>query len=290
MDIAIVGEPVAEPHFATIAEARRVMPSASILYVRPGACPVDGQIESLIKHLAAPGNESTGENAKTFASVSALSNDGDYPVPGKFTNLEGSVAANMAAAALVLDDTSPIPVPYSSSPAVLLASAALSLVGIPDEDKYDGDIEIALIEWSLRVNDLLGGAPHIVAPDVFVPVPYPSSRPNAQKTTFLSEIAVWHPNFPQIQKQAAEQDFFKATRKAMKKIPIEEQENGKLNLLSEADTDQHVGNILSKYSDLMSGRYSNFEDLVLQYAMSTKGSLAQATTFLYALLAVITIT
>lgn len=76
----------------------------------------------------------------------------------------------------------------------------------------------------------------------------------------------------------------------MKKIPIEEQENGKLNLLSEADTDQHVGSILSKYSDLMSGRYCNFEDLVLQYAMSTKGSLAQATTFLYALLAVITIT
>jgi hypothetical protein len=72
----------------------------------------------------------------------------------------------------------------------------------------------------------------------------------------------------------------------MKKIPIEEQEYGKLILLSEADTDRHVSEILNKYDDLLNQTHANFEDLVLEYAMEVKGTLVHASTFLYALLAV----
>lgn len=43
---------------------------------------------------------------------------------------------------------------------------------------------------------------------------------------------------------------------------------------------------MMKYNDLQSGKYSNLEDLVFFYAMDTKNSVVQASTFLYALVAV----
>lgn len=43
---------------------------------------------------------------------------------------------------------------------------------------------------------------------------------------------------------------------------------------------------MMRYDDLQAGKYSNLEDLVFFYAMETKNSVVQASTFLYALFAV----
>ena len=43
---------------------------------------------------------------------------------------------------------------------------------------------------------------------------------------------------------------------------------------------------MMRYDDLQSGKYSNLEDLVFFYAMDTKNSVVQASTFLYAFFAV----
>lgn len=79
--------------------------------------------------------------------------------------------------------------------------------------------------------------------------------------------------------------------KSIKKIPVEadEQENGKLKFLSEEDTEVHINNIMNDYEDIYKGKYQNFEDLVFSYAIKIKGSIVQASTFLYSFLAVIII-
>jgi hypothetical protein len=74
----------------------------------------------------------------------------------------------------------------------------------------------------------------------------------------------------------------------MKHIPIEEQENGRLILLSEADTEAHVNALLDKYKEVGAGKYHDIEDMIFQYALQEKKSLVHASTFLYALLASLT--
>lgn len=48
----------------------------------------------------------------------------------------------------------------------------------------------------------------------------------------------------------------------MKQIPIEEQENGRLILLSEADTEMHVNALLDKYKEVGAGKYADIEDMI----------------------------
>jgi|LauGreDrversion4_2_1035121.scaffolds.fasta_scaffold94950_4 hypothetical protein len=46
---------------------------------------------------------------------------------------------------------------------------------------------------------------------------------------------------------------------------------------------------MNEYEDIYKGKYQNFEDLVFSYAIRVKGSIVQASTFLYSFLAVIKI-
>lgn len=47
----------------------------------------------------------------------------------------------------------------------------------------------------------------------------------------------------------------------MKVIPIEEQENGRLILLTEQETEQHLNALLDRYKDLGAAKYKSIEDM-----------------------------
>ena len=61
-------------------------------------------------------------------------------------------------------------------------------------------------------------------------------------------------------------------------------EDGKLKYFTESETETHIEQIMSEYEQLMTGKYSNFEDLLFKYALTNKNSIVQASTFLYGLL------
>ena len=53
----------------------------------------------------------------------------------------------------------------------------------------------------------------------------------------------------------------------MKVFPITEQENGKLKLLSEDETDVHVEGVMTRYKDLESEKHDTLDDLLFHYIL-----------------------
>ena len=209
-DVVFVGEPVAEPHYTSFAKAYAENPGATVVYVRPGCTPSREQIETLIESLFYTGKEG---QKYSFSSVSATSNDGDYPTNGQFHQLDGDIARSITLAASLLNDDRPIPIPYSSSPMVALSAAAMTVVGAPDDERYGGDYEAALIDWSLRVGSVFGPSTHVASPLVYVRVQIPVNRNQATFRQQISEISAWYPAFMELQKQAAQDDMFRTWRK-----------------------------------------------------------------------------
>lgn len=53
----------------------------------------------------------------------------------------------------------------------------------------------------------------------------------------------------------------------MKVLPITEQENGKLKLLNEEETDIHVEGIMGRYRDLETEKHDTLDDLLFHYIL-----------------------
>ncbi len=207
----IVGEPINSlptPPFKTIVEAHAAYPNSPIICVRPGCVPTDEQLVDLIH---------TGSN---YLSACVLSNDSDYPAPGRFVQLVGKTMRDMSEAALNIRDQSgkeiePIPVPYSTGPVTYLSAKALAVAGIPDEVRYEGDVETAIIDWCARLRDMnLSG--HVALPNLFVPVHAPGRVSVDQEfgTNAIRGIAAWHPSFQSTDQEtrAAEPYFINARK------------------------------------------------------------------------------
>lgn len=207
----IVGEPVSAfdlSTYPTIQAAAVAAPKAPIVYIRPGCVPTTEQIAVFLDQ------SEKGQHL----SACALSNDGDYPAPGHFMPLAGKVMDDMAEAALNLypEDANPVQVGYSVGPLQYLSTKALSTVGYPDENRYKGDSEIAIIDWCLRLQDM-GGHDHAVFPNLFVGTNNPGKQmadPDYTKLAF-SEMATWHPTFPEIMRQLTSTDRFSHTRQML---------------------------------------------------------------------------
>jgi hypothetical protein len=86
----------------------------------------------------------------TFASTSALSNDGSYPVLGKFIKLTTEAETVLPAAAAHFD-FGHIDVARAVGPHVFITDAAVARIGLPDTVRY-GMWEPALIDWSVRAH------------------------------------------------------------------------------------------------------------------------------------------
>ena len=205
----IVGEPVSfedAPTYYSVRQARVEHPNSPIICIRPGCVPTTEQIAFLI-------DSSTKGN---FLSACTLTNDGDYPAPGRFIQLSGKVAENMAEAALNLagNDATPIQIGYSSGPLVYLSAAALNAVGIPDEERYEGDLDAAIIDWCMRCQDI-GGYNHAAIPNLFVPVHGPgrTSADQSFAKAAIGEITTWHPSFQVIRDKLSGNDLFAEVRK-----------------------------------------------------------------------------
>lgn len=191
----VVGEPIFLPDdedgvcdsFSTIADAVNSDASQNVLYVRPGAAPTLEQISIAMHYLA--------EGADT---VSALTNDGDYPVPGRFAPLPGEIAHDMEQGALNGCQGDTMSIPYPGGPFILISAAVLARMGLPDERRYEGDIETALLDWSMR-----GPGKHVMAPELFVPVLQPFQRDKGKLEQCIREITTWHPDLAERQQSGA---------------------------------------------------------------------------------------
>ena len=202
----IVGEPITSlpnPPFRTIAEAHAAFPCSPLICIRPGCVPSDEQLAELI--------HASGDNLSTCV----LSNDADYPAPGQFAQLTGKTMRDMAEAALSCGEVEPIHVPYSTGPVTYLSAKALSVVGVPDEARYEGDIEIAIIDWCARLRDM-GLNYHAALPNLFVPV-FAPGRVSADQDfakNAIMEIAAWHPSFKSCEQESkASNPHFAKARK-----------------------------------------------------------------------------
>jgi|LauGreDrversion4_2_1035121.scaffolds.fasta_scaffold1429055_1 hypothetical protein len=67
----------------------------------------------------------------------------------------------------------------------------------------------------------------------------------------------------------------------MKLLPIEEQENGKLKLLSEEETDLHVEGLLSCHRDIETQKYKSLDDVLFHYFLKHKETAVVTSTFIY---------
>ena len=207
----IVGEPVTAldmDNYPTIKEAAQNAPGAPIVYIRQHSVPTIEQVAELIDQ----------SEKGMHLSACALSNDGDYPAPGRFIQLPGKTMRYMVEAALNLpaDDTTPIKTAYAGGPLQYLSAKALATVGIPDESRYGGDCELAIMDWCLRLQDM-GGHDHVVLPNLFVPAHIPNKAvtdPEGTKKA-IGEMTTWHPSFQPIMQEMGKTDRFANTRSAL---------------------------------------------------------------------------
>jgi len=131
------------------------------------------------------------------ASISSASNDGDYPMVGRFTPITPEQADDIKLAAGPLD-LWPAAIPHG--PNATLSRAALARVGEPDFKRY-ADRNVALMEWGARCLEI--GLKHVVDPGAFTRVAEP---PKIDDDTIrqMREVMQWHPRLADAMNAVAE--------------------------------------------------------------------------------------
>lgn len=166
-------------NFESIGDAWHACPGADVLYVRPGTHFNSSQAARLISCL------------DKNASATPLSNDGVYPVYGKFVPMTPDKARKIDFAAAIAGHDS-ILCPFPTGPVTLLSGVALARNGLPDEERF-GSTEYALADWGARC--LEHGAKHTTVPTVYAYTEnqMAAQRQDAQLT--LEHINMWQPAF-----------------------------------------------------------------------------------------------
>lgn len=182
----------------SIAHAWARIPGCSVLYVREGTSVSRGQVDLM-------------DACLDGASVSALSNEGIYPVSGQFISLPQELADKINGSADWLQ-AAPVPCPYPAGPVILLSGDALSRVGLPDVERF-GDIEAALLDWGARA--LEAGKQHVIATDVYVRATQRVPRDEATMRKLVDHVMGWMPFFGKVASDFAAADPLKDTRASL---------------------------------------------------------------------------
>lgn len=166
-------------NYHSLQQAWTNAPGTDILYVRPGARVTELHLARLVDAIG------------THASVSAFSNDGQYPVTGKFAPVDAKIADQIDAAAVIVGGA-PVPTAFPSGPCILLSGTALARFGLPDVDRFGG-LELALVDWGARAYE--GGRGHMLAVNTYVGVETPLSQPPAMAQFAVNHVCAWSTGF-----------------------------------------------------------------------------------------------
>lgn len=153
-------------------------PGADVLYVRTGTTVSETQAARIINAMDAQ-----------HASVSAITNDGIFPNPGKYTPLPHKIGVDLDAAAIV-SLGQPISAPFPAGPCMLLSGVALANVGLPDVDRF-GSVEFAMADWGTRCAE--NGRCHILITNTFIHAERSLDLPPEASQYTLEHIKMWTP-------------------------------------------------------------------------------------------------
>ena len=165
--------------YASVQEAWAASPGADIVYVRPNTSVNAAQVGRMMDSLG------------THASVSAITNDGIYPVFGKFVRLPHKVGDQLDFAAYMANHE-PISAPFPAGPCVVLSGTALARFGLPDEARF-GHLEFALADWGARCCE--GGRGHVTAVNTFIHTEDGLQQVPALAKHALEHLSMWSPGY-----------------------------------------------------------------------------------------------
>jgi GT2 family glycosyltransferase/glycosyltransferase involved in cell wall biosynthesis len=166
--------------FSSVEAARIAHPHNHVLYIRDNTKLTSRQLMTFVGSLGNP----------NVASVSALTNDSQYPDPQRFVDMTDSVAADLDECSILLD-AKPVILPFPTGPAVLMSDAALSRFGLPDITSFGGDLEGAMMDWGARCAEL--GLKHILTANAFVHTKRRVTRPKEMTEHFVNKVSAWMP-------------------------------------------------------------------------------------------------
>lgn len=187
------------PQFPSIEAAWKERPGADILYARPHTIVTESQAARLIDSLG------------MHASISAFTNDGMYPVFGKFAPLSLDTAMNIDTAAIMAAGE-PINAPFPSGPCILLSGAALSRFGLPDTARFQ-TVEFALADWGTHCVE--AGKTHALATNTFIYTDSGAQQVPDTAQWIMSHISIWVPGFPQFVQSFQSSEALTAAREKL---------------------------------------------------------------------------
>ena len=166
-------------------------PSFSLLWLEPNTHLTDEDINRMHEKIN-----------MGIASVSALSNDGLYPLLGQCASLADGVVEGIRKAAAQAGNPETISLPYALGPAVLFSAKALTRIGAPDFHRF-GDRGIAILDWCARASLL--GFMNLLDTQVYAHV---SAAPAPKQVEQNASVAAqgWSPAFAQTLNQSKYQE------------------------------------------------------------------------------------
>jgi GT2 family glycosyltransferase len=187
--------------YGTIEEAHNDAPKAHIAYIREGATVTSNHLRLAFDAL------------QNRAAIIGISNDGDYPKVGSFTAMPPDMARDITEAASLANAGLINTVPYPSGPFALLSCSALARVGTPAVDKFNGDTEMALVDWGVRAAE--HGYPSAQMPEIYVYSGLKPLRDMDLTRKMIDHVSAWIPLLSQSAKDCARDPIPAQARKQL---------------------------------------------------------------------------